>query len=89
MKKKSITTEEFDKRFDEGEDMSMYIDWSKSVRLKDLRDFSNLQSKRVSVDFPSWMVDQLDEVSRKLGVTRQSVIKFFIADRLKQEKEGA
>jgi len=38
------------------------------------------------VDFPSWMVEQLDEVSKKLGVTRQSVIKFFIADRLKQEK---
>lgn len=79
MKKKNITAEEFDRMFDEGEDVSSYVNWESARR-------PGLESKRVSVDFPSWMVSDLDNVSKKLGVTRQSVIKFFIADRLKQEK---
>lgn len=79
MKKKYISAEEFDKKFDEGEDISEYIDWDSARR-------PGLEARRVSVDFPSWMVDQLDDVSKKLGVTRQSIIKVFIADRLKQEK---
>jgi len=83
MKKKFIEAEEFDRLFDEGKDVSEYIDWSKARRLGDLK------TKRVSVDFPNWMVNQLDDVSKKLGVTRQSVIKFFIAEKLKQEKADA
>lgn len=82
MKKKSITAEEFDRRFDEGDDLSEFIDWESARR-------PGLESKRVSVDFPSWMVRELDFASRKLGVTRQSLIKVFIADRLKQEKAEA
>ena len=38
--------------------------------------------KRVNVDFPTWMIDSLDREASKLGVTRQSVIKVWLAERL-------
>jgi metal-responsive CopG/Arc/MetJ family transcriptional regulator len=44
----------------------------------------SLKVKRVSVDFPEWMVQELDKVAKRLGVTRQSVIKVFISDKLKK-----
>jgi hypothetical protein len=37
----------------------------------------------VNVDFPVWMVEQLDREAARLGVTRQSVIKFWISERIK------
>jgi hypothetical protein len=42
-----------------------------------------LEQRRVNVDFPAWMIERLDQAARELGVTRQSVIKFWIAERLK------
>ena len=73
---KTITAEELDEKFDNGEDVSEYFDWSKARR-------PNLEARRVNVDFPAWMVDRLDKEARHLGVTRQSVIKMWIAERLK------
>ena len=66
---------EFDKKFDAGEDVSGAIDWSQARRPND-------QPKRVNVDFPAWVVDRLDKQARHLGVTRQSLIKLWIAERL-------
>lgn len=66
---------EFDKKFDAGEDVSGAIDWSQVRRRND-------QPKRVNVDFPAWVVDGLDKQARHLGVTRQSLIKLWIAERL-------
>lgn len=68
---------EFERRFDAGEDVSGEIDWSKARR-------PNLEIKRVNVDFPTWMVESLDREARKLGVTRQSLIKLWLADKLEQ-----
>ena len=69
---------EFDKRFDNGEDISKYLDMTKERRPEQ-------QHKRVNVDFPLWMIHLLDKEARKLGVPRQSIIKVWVADRL----EGA
>jgi hypothetical protein len=66
---------DFDKKFDAGEDVSGAIDWSQARRPND-------QPKRVNVDFPAWVVDSLDKQARHLGVTRQSLIKLWIAERL-------
>ena len=66
---------EFDKKFDAGEDVSEAIDWSQARR-------PNEQPKRVNVDFPAWVVEGLDRQARHLGVTRQSLIKLWIAERL-------
>ncbi len=73
---KTITAEELDEKFDNGEDVSAYFDLTKARR-------PNLEARRVNVDFPAWMVDRLDKEARHLGVTRQSVIKMWIAERLK------
>ena len=67
---------EFDKIFDEGkEDVLHLLDMKTAHR-------PGLESKRVNVDFPSWMVSALDREARKRGVTRQSLIKLWLADRL-------
>ena len=73
---KTITAEEFDKKFDDGEDISEYLDFSKSHKLGE-------EPKRVNVDFPVWMVSKLDREAKHLGVTRQSLIKMWIAEKLK------
>ena len=72
---KTISAAEFDKKFDDGEDISEYIDWSKARR-------PGLEAKRVNVDFPNWMVVSLDREAKKRGVTRQSLIKLWLADKL-------
>jgi hypothetical protein len=66
---------DFDRRFDAGEDVSAALDLSQARR-------PSLEPRRVNVDFPGWMVDSLDREARRLGVTRQSVIKVWIAERL-------
>jgi hypothetical protein len=73
--RETISAEEFDRRFDDGEDVSAYIDWSSARR-------PNLEPKRVNVDFPAWVVDRLDREAQRLGVTRQALIKMWIAERL-------
>jgi len=70
-----MKTEQFDRKFDEGEDVSKHLDFSRATR-------PGRQQKRVNVDFPVWMIESLDREARRLGVPRQSVIKVWIAERL-------
>ena len=70
-----MKAKKFDQQFDEGDDITASLDLSKSKRV--LQD-----QKRVNVDFPTWMIDSLDREASKLGVTRQSVIKIWLAERL-------
>ena len=65
----------FDRQFDEGVDIAAALDLSKAKRVLQ-------EQKRVNVDFPTWMIDSLDREASKLGVTRQSVIKVWLAERL-------
>ncbi|WP_205837164.1 type II toxin-antitoxin system BrnA family antitoxin [Neorhizobium sp. T25_13] len=78
---KTITAEEFDKKFDDGEDISEYVDWSKVTR-------PGLEPKRVNIDFPTWVVNGLDQEAQRLGVTRQSLVKLWIAERLEARRQG-
>lgn len=75
MKKKSISAEEFDTLFDQGGDVNEYLAMDKADR-------PGMKAKRVSVDFPAWMVHELDREAQRLGITRQSVIKFWISEKL-------
>lgn len=68
---------EFDEKFDVGEDVTDLLDLSRAR-------CPGLEQRRVNVDFPAWMVNSLDKEARKLGVTRQSIIKLWLADRLEQ-----
>ena len=70
-----MKTADFDKAFDDGEDVSAMIDWASAKRV-------NTEPRRVNVDFPSWVLDGLDRQAKRLGVTRQSLIKLWIAERL-------
>lgn len=74
-----MKSEDFDKKFDEGEDITQFLDLE-SVRRP------GEEQKRVNVDFPAWMVASLDAEARHLGVTRQSIIKLWIADRLENRR---
>jgi len=74
-KPEPISAEELDRRFDDGEDMSPYLDMSTIRR-------PGREVRRVNVDFPVWMVESLDAEANRLGVTRQSIIKSWIAEKL-------
>ncbi|MBE0644102.1 MAG: CopG family transcriptional regulator [Bacteroidetes bacterium] len=72
-----MKAKKFDADFDSGKDVTGELDLSKARRpLQKLR--------RVNVDFPDWMIDSLDREANRLGVTRQSIIKMWLAERLEQ-----
>ena len=68
---------QFDRQFDEGNDVIAELDLSKARR-------PGQQQRRVNVDFPAWMINSLDREAHRLGVTRQSIIKIWIAERLER-----
>ena len=74
-----MKSEEFDEQFDDGEDVSKYLDFTSATR-------PGREQKRVNVDFPVWMIQSLDREAKRLGVPRQSVIKVWIADRLEHAR---
>ena len=76
MKKEGfISAEEFERRFDNGESILEYCDLTKV-------ESAAPEHKRVNVDLPLWMVKGLDKEAARLGVTRQSVIKTWLAEKL-------
>ncbi|MBE9019367.1 CopG family transcriptional regulator [Chroococcidiopsidales cyanobacterium LEGE 13417] len=68
---------EFDQKFDRGEDITEFLDLSAASR-------PGYEQKRVNVDFPVWMIEALDREAQRLGVTRQSIVKVWIAERLEK-----
>jgi hypothetical protein len=74
-----MKAKELDRKFDADEDVCEYLDLSMASR-------PGQEQKRVNVDFPVWMIQSLDREARRLGVTRQSIIKVWIAERLRAEK---
>ena len=70
-----MKAKKFEQQFDEGVDITASLDLSKAKRVLQ-------EQKRVNFDFPIWMIDSLDREASKLGVTRQSVIKVWLAERL-------
>jgi len=77
-----ISAEEFDRRFEEGEDMTPYLDMATARR-------PGLEVKRVSVDVPAWMVQAIDRQADKIGVSRQAFIKFTLHEKLETIRHGA
>lgn len=72
-----MKAKELDKKFDNNENITKYLDVSKARR-------PDQEQKRVNVDFPTWMVQSLDKEAKRLGVPRQSIIKVWIAERLEK-----
>ena len=65
----------FDQQFDSGASVVGQLDLSRAQRV-------GTQAKRVNVDFPAWMVQSIDQEATRLGVTRQSLIKMWMAEKL-------
>lgn len=74
-----MNSSEFDRHFDDGDSIIEVLDVTAARRQR-------LEQKRVNVDFPIWMVEQLDQEANRLGVTRQSIIKVWLAERLERPK---
>ncbi len=72
-----MKAEAFDRKFDSGKDIIADLDLDKASRPR-------LATRRVNVDFPGWMIDELDREAKRLGVSRQSVIKVWLSERLEQ-----
>ena len=79
-KAKKIADKEFDNLFDKGEDITEYLDTNNSMSLDEFE--GKYKIKRVNVDFPLYIVDMLDEEAKKIGVTRQSLIKMWISEKV-------
>ena len=77
-----MNSSEFDRRFEDGESVIDALDLSAARRPR-------LDQRRVNVDFPLWMVEQLDLEASRLGVTRQSIIKVWLAERLERRRDLA
>jgi macrodomain Ter protein organizer (MatP/YcbG family) len=72
-----MKAKDFEKKFEEGQNISKYLDISKARRPVQ-------EQKRVNVDFPVWMLHFLDKEAERLGVPRQSLIKVWVAERLEK-----
>jgi len=72
-----MKAKDFDERFDRGENVLRHLDLARATR-------PGNKQRRVNVDFPAWMIDSLDKEAERLGVTRQSIIKVWIAERLQK-----
>jgi hypothetical protein len=72
-----VKSSDFDKKFDEGEEVTKNLDLEKSRRPEQ-------EQKRVNVDFPVWMIQLLDKEAKRLGVPRQAIIKIWVAERLER-----
>lgn len=71
-----MKAKDFDQKFDSGKD-EVITDLDLSTAVK-----PNQSQKRVNVDFPVWMIESLDEEASRIGVTRQSIIKLWLAEKL-------
>lgn len=78
-KEHTITAEELDRRFDDGEDITEFLDLDQAFR-------PNLEQRRVNLDLPNWMIASLDQEAKRVGVTRQSIMKVWMSERIKAEQ---
>ena len=79
---KKVKAKDFDAAFDRGEDVTKYLDNSKARRV-------NAELRRVNIDFPAWVISSLDKEARRLGITRQSLVKMWIAEKFDQDNQAS
>ena len=77
-----MNASEFDKKFDDNEeDIIDELDLTQGRRVNQIQ-------KRIDVEFPVWVINSLDKEAARIGVTRQSIIKFWLVERLRAEAAG-
>jgi len=70
-----MKAKQFDREFDKGAGILQILDLTRAKRTLQ-------EQRRVNVDFPRWMIERLDKEADRMGDTRQSVIKIWLAERL-------
>ena len=79
-KKYATSSEEFDKRFDQGEDIHDLIDLSKAAIEKPDK------KVRVTLDISATLLRDIDAIRAAIGVDRSALIKIWLHERVQQEK---
>ena len=77
MSKQKTNSKNLEARFNTGEDVLDYFDTSKAVR-------RNHEKARINLDLPQWMIFSIDRVAGRNGLARQSQIKAWLADKIKE-----
>jgi len=70
--RETISAEEFDRRFEAGEDVTAFMDLDKARR-------PGREVQRVNVDFPKTFLAEIDREAQRVGVSRQAWIKTTLA----------
>jgi hypothetical protein len=76
--KKQLASKEFDKKFDDNKDVSHFLNFKEAVVVK-----------RVNLDIPKWILDILDREALKLNISRQSIIKMWLSEKIDKLKMAA
>jgi len=77
-----MNAKDFDQKFDSGtEDIIADLDMRTLSK-------ADREHKRVNVDFPIWMIESLDREAGRIGVTRQSIIKMWLAEKLESVRHS-
>jgi len=79
-KKIAKSTKEFDRRFDDGEDIHDLIDMSKSKIIR------HGKKVRITLDMAEELVKEIDRLRESIGVARGALIKVWLHERVQQEK---
>ncbi len=87
--KKVITEEEFDEMFDNGEDIDEFLDHASArVIVPDPEEtFVTTLTRKVNLDLPVDMIEQIDVQARRCGQPRQSLLRTWVWERLREEQE--
>ncbi len=76
---KTMSAEDLDRRFDDGEDVSNYVDWSQAKR-------PGVEIEHVEVDLPKWLLKRIDAEAERLGTTRQSLLAQWISEKVEDDQ---
>ena len=76
---------DIDRAFDDGEDVMDFFDTSNPI----VEDAPAVDTRRVTLTLPAWMIEQLDDRARSLAVSRNAVVNMWLDERLKTERESA
>lgn len=75
----TLTAEQINKIFDDGEDVLEYFDLENPQINAPLR---SVEQKRVTLTMPEWMIQRLDKQAADLAVSRNAVINTYLAEKL-------
>ncbi len=75
---KTISSKEFDERFDKGEDMTGFLNVKKTQ--------TNKHTQRINIDFPNAFLVKIDKEARKIGVARTALIKLWLSERIEHSR---